>query len=145
MATIRMPVEGEDFLQFVKGAPGENPQFSYIPTFAHLLAAAAAAGAGQEPPIGDPEFLEKPLPIAIDIFRNQKLYDILLILVLAKTGDPAVAADQNRVAQVVEELACAGFRSMQEIYAESTPHFWLDSWENHLVDSVESAESTESR
>lgn len=137
MANIRMPVDGEDFFQFVKGVPGENLSQSFFPTYAHLLASAAAVGFYQEPPAGNIEYREKqPLPIAIDIFRNQDLYDVLLLLVTVNTKDPKSAKDPDHVCRTIETLSCAGFRAMQSLYDESGPHFWLDSWEDLILKSV---------
>jgi hypothetical protein len=137
MATIRMPVDGENFFQFVKGVPGENPELSYFPTYAHLIASAAAIGLNQDDPIDTVEFVQKqPNPIALDIFRNQGLFDILLLLSISRTKDTKVARNPELVSQIIEGLACAGFRAMHEMYDEGGIHFWLDGWEDRIVEQV---------
>jgi hypothetical protein len=137
MATIRMPVDGEDFFQFVKGVPGENPKLSYFPTYAHLIASAAAIGFHQDDPIDTIEFVQKqPNPIALDIFRNQGLFDILLLLSISKLKDTKVAKDPELVTQITERLACAGFRAMHDMYDNDGAHFWLDGWEDRIVKQV---------
>lgn len=129
-----MPVGGEDFFQFVKGAPQENQQLSYFPTYAHLVSCAAMVGLGEEPLLGEPVLLDRdPRPIPLEIFENQNLLEPLLLAAIVSKSDATIARDKDAVARLVERLASSGFVRMQQIYEESGPQFWLDRWEDLVV------------
>ncbi|MBE3144915.1 MAG: hypothetical protein IMZ61_13520 [Planctomycetes bacterium] len=63
-----------------------------------------------------------PDPIAIEIFKNQELYDPILLLVLAKTGSYLIIDDDEKVPKIIEGYASAGFRYLTRVLEDQTEH-----------------------
>ena len=140
MANVRMPVHGEAFFEFVRGGGlGERSDVSYFPTYAHLLCTAAAFGLHKGEYDESPELKEKdPLPIPLETFKSQDLYNMFLILGIAHTDDPAIAKEEAALCRLVEGLASAGFRLMGEMYRDggSKPNFWLKDWQDAVLEAA---------
>jgi len=138
MASVRMPVDGENFLQFVVGTSGERKDLSYIPTFAHLICTAAAYGLSHGEYVDDPECkLKQPDPVALDIFKNRNLDEVLLVLAINHTEDTAIANDPDALCRVIEGLAAGGFLRMVELLQEGgSAHSWLDDWEDAVLSAA---------
>lgn len=122
MPTIRLPQTLEPMLSFCRKAAAPLPNACFD-TYADLICFATACG------FRDLKGLH-PVPLraaskhisAIDlaIFKNQKLFPILLLICLAFDGRDDVARDEERLCQVIEGYAEEGGRVLANALDRST-------------------------
>ncbi len=136
MATIRMPSNGDLFFHFVKGAPEERSDLSYFPTMRTFWPLLRLSGK-HSPRSRSRVTSERRNPVRLiwPVFRNQGLYETLLALAIANTGDESICTNDERLCFLVEALARAGFREMAHRY-EACGHdqYWLSEWEKLVLE-----------
>lgn len=86
-------------------------------TYASLITFAAARGfqyarevPGAAPGDGapPPPFLDAPAPVSYEVFRNQRLRPILLLIAIAHHGNARIASDADAVCRLIEDYAALG-------------------------------------
>ena len=127
---IRIPESATNFLPFVKGSHKEALGYSFYPNYAHLLVAAAAYGRYLGEYSKDPEFKERdPLPIAIEIFKSQNLWELCTVMALDHLKNVEVVEDPPSICRVVEGLADSGFEGMGELLEfAGGPEGFKEAW-----------------
>ena len=139
---ISMPAEGQTFFPFCRNAPDFEKRFEIFPSYAHLIAIAAAVGLESAGFDEKPELLtSQPQPIAFEIFRNQHLDGLLLAYSIAWRKSEDVAKDDSLLFRTVEGLAAAGFREMKALYLEAGNQrgSFPDIWQEFVMEKAKSA------
>lgn len=116
MSQIRLPRTLGPFLRLCR-PHADKLQVPVFETYAHLIVFAAARGfqyaravpeslprAGAPPP----PFLDQPAAISYDIFRNQRLRPVLLMMAIAHSGHTAIASDSDAICRLAEAYAALG-------------------------------------
>jgi dnd system-associated protein 4 len=123
MATIQIPESAETFLNYCKpwASARDDACFSNyaeMVLFAASLGYKISNGQRRKPPIN---FLKQPNPIDLMVFKNQGLFPAMLLICLATTKSHAIARQEERIVELIESFADAGFKELSEILRESTP------------------------
>lgn len=136
MASIPFPASAQPFLEYVKGdrnSPGE----SIFPTYAHLMAFAAAYGAlsGEfTKPSGN---LQNPNPIDLAIFERQGLINALRIIVLSHSGGVDNLEDENEIVKIVQGYTNGGFRILERVLEVNGPYNLAEEFGRILNQQIE--------
>lgn len=115
MAVIRVPEEAKPLLPLCRKhdlAPAEQDSPTCFDTYADLLVFAAAYGfaeLGGRPPVRKKsDFLERPNPIDLSIFKTDRRYPQLLLIALATAKDQNVVRNEDDICRVTEDYAAVG-------------------------------------
>ena len=124
MPSIRLPQSVEPLLPFCRRmtttAPLPNACFE---TYADLVCFAAACGfeelnGGRPAPLRAPSNQVSTIDLAI--FKNLKLFPVLLLMCLAFDGKDDVARDEERLCQLIEAYAEEGGTMLSKALEHST-------------------------
>ena len=128
MAHIRMPQSARPLLQFCR-SHNAKLEDAFFPSFAQMIIFAASLGWQRDEFDEAVAFCEKdPYPITLETFKSLGLYDPILIMTLARTENFEVAKNDNEIATIIEGLASAGFRYMDQIYVKCEGYEFLQQW-----------------
>jgi dnd system-associated protein 4 len=115
MPVIRVPIEAKPLLRLCRKhelGPSEQPGPQCFETYADLMVFAAAYGFselnGHAPIRKKSEFLERPNPIDLSVFKNDRRYPQLLLIALATSKDQNVVRDEELICHLVEDYASVG-------------------------------------
>ncbi len=115
MAVIRVPVEAKPLLPLCRKhdlGPSEQAGPQCFETYADLMVFAAAYGFSElngKPPVRKKsEFLERPNPIDLSIFKNDRRFPQMLLIALATSRDQNVVRDEETICRLVEDFAAVG-------------------------------------
>lgn len=130
MAQVRVPKSAVKMLAIRLKDPAATPTRSdsdaFFPTNAHMVMFAASVGFEEKRFDKKPEFFKNnPDPIDLGIFQRQDLYQMIQCLGIAKEKTHEVANDENRLAEILEGYASAGFEIMTKWYEEAGSHTFL--------------------
>jgi len=126
-----MPDNGKTFFAFCRSAAEFDSSYEIFPTYAHLIAIAAAVGLEAKSFEHSPKLLStQPNPIPLDTFRSQQLDTLLLAIAMAWLKSDEPIADESVFCETVQGLAAGGFEEMKRHYEElgnqrsAFPEFW---------------------
>jgi hypothetical protein len=122
MPSIRLPQSLEPVLPFCRKVTQPQPNACFD-TYADLVGFAAACGfyhSNDRRPVPLREPSKLIFPIDLAIFKNQRLFPMLLMMCLAFDGKDDVARDEERLCQLIEAYAEDGGRVMAAALERST-------------------------
>lgn len=114
MAVIRVPEEAKPLLPLCRKhecTPAEQAGQPCFETYADLLVFAASCGFAEmegRVPNRKSRFLDRPNPIDLGIFKNDKRYPQILMIALAISKDQNVVRDEETICRLIEDLAALG-------------------------------------
>lgn len=115
MPVIRVPVEAKPLLSLCRKhelGPSELAGPQCFETYADLMVFAAAYGfselRGHAPIRKKSDFLERPNPIDLSVFKNDRRYPQLLLIALATSKEKDVVRDEELICHLVEDYASVG-------------------------------------
>lgn len=115
MPVIRVPIEAKPLLALCRKhelAPSEMAGPQCFETYADLIVFAAAYGfaelSGRPPSRKKQVFLERPNPIDLNLFKNDRRYPQLLLIALATSRDTNVVREEELICHLVEDFAAIG-------------------------------------
>jgi hypothetical protein len=114
MAAIHVPQEAQSLLALCRKhecGPTEQAGPSCFETYADLIVFAASYGFAElngRAPNRKTKFLERPNPIDLGVFKNDKRYPQLLLMALATSKDRNVVRDEETICRLVEDFASVG-------------------------------------
>lgn len=121
MATIRIPSTAEPLLPYCRNAATcrEDACFS---NFAEMLVFAASLGFKRHPgkPPEPKAFLSQPYPVDLNIFKNQQLFSLILLIGLATAESHAIAQDEEKLCRMLEAYADVGLGELVRLLRENT-------------------------
>lgn len=126
MTQIRVPRAADELIQFVRGQK-KDTQEEIFDTFAHLVCFGACLGLERDEKDLHPEFLDRPGPIDVQVFKNNGLYEFLEVVVLASEGRHELLQDDNEgeFVKIVEGYASGGLRTLARLHGEFPSAFFL--------------------
>jgi hypothetical protein len=71
----------------------------------------------------------------LSVFRNAELFPIILLICLAAAESPAIAKDEDSMADLIESYADLGFKELSHILKESTPSDFIFTLARMVADS----------
>ena len=122
MPSIHVPKSAEPLLCFSRKAqePADNACFD---NNAEMVLFAASLGykisEGRKPK-GQVESTKKLGSIDLDIFKNQGLFQNVLLIALATEKSQEIIRDEDRICRLIEGFADRGFSEMKEILDKAT-------------------------
>jgi hypothetical protein len=133
MAVIRVPEEAKPLLPLCRKhecGPTEQAGPPCFETYADLIVFAASYGFAEmngRAPNRKSKFLERPNPIDLGIFKNDKRYPQILMIALAISKDQNVVRDEETICRLIEDLAALGCNQIANLLnqSSSTPSFLL--------------------
>lgn len=115
MAVIRVPKEAQSLLPLCRRherSPNEPEAPACFETYADLIVFAASYGFAEmdgRPPKRQTQFLDRPYPIDLAIFKNDgRRYPQILLIALATSRDRDVVRDEETVCHLIEDFASLG-------------------------------------
>jgi dnd system-associated protein 4 len=115
MAVIRVPKEAQSLLPLCRRhdrTPTEPEAPACFETYADLIVFAASYGFAEmegRPPKRRSQFLDRPNPIDLAIFKNDgRRYPQILLIALATSRDRDVVRDEETVCHLIEDFASLG-------------------------------------
>jgi dnd system-associated protein 4 len=114
MAVIRVPEEAKTLLPLCRKhecGPTEQAGPPCFETYADLIVFAASYGFAEmngRAPNRKSKFLERPNPIDLGIFKNDKRYPQILMIALATSKDQNVVRDEETICNLIEDFAALG-------------------------------------
>lgn len=132
MPTIRIPQAAQPFLPLCRrhdALRGESPERPCFETYADLMVFVASLGfaeMGGSPPMNRKEtpFLDRPNPIDLAIFKNDRRYPQLLLIALAASGDRNVVRDEDLICKLTEDFAIVGCERLKRLVDQGSPGSW---------------------
>ena len=119
MARVRVPLNAESLLTFMIKDVRPSPE-ALFPTYANLIVFAASVGFDAKKFDRAPSFMKaNPEPIDVEVFRNRGLYSFLQMLTIAHEEGHDTTSNDDRMAEVIEGYASAGFGIMKKWYDET--------------------------
>jgi dnd system-associated protein 4 len=124
MAVIRVPEEAKPLLSLCRKhecGPTEQAGLPCFETYADLIVFAASYGFAEmngRAPNRKSKFLERPNPIDLGIFKNDKRYPQILMIALAISKDQNVVRDEETICRLIEDLAAHGLQRMHSELAK---------------------------
>jgi dnd system-associated protein 4 len=124
MAVIRVPEEAKPLLPLCRKhecGPTEQAGPPCFETYADLLVFAASCGFAEmngRAPNRKSKFLERPNPIDLGIFKNDKRYPQILLIALAISKDQNVVREEETICKLIEDLAAHGLQRMHSELAK---------------------------
>jgi dnd system-associated protein 4 len=121
MAVIRVPEEAKPLLPLCRKhecGPTEQAGPPCFETYADLIVFAASYGFAEmngRAPNRKSKFLERPNPIDLGIFKNDKRYPQILMIALAISKDQNVVRDEETICRLIEDLSAHG---LQRLHSE---------------------------
>jgi dnd system-associated protein 4 len=135
MAVIRVPQEAKPLLPLCRKhdlAPGEERLTPCFDTYADLIVFAAAYGFAEmngRPPVRKKmEFLERPNPIDLGIFKSENRYPQILLIALGTSKDQNVVRDEELICRLIEDFAAVGLQRLHggvAVKSHAAPHLAL--------------------
>jgi hypothetical protein len=120
MAVIRVPEEAKPLLPLCRKhdcGPTEQAGPPCFETYADLIVFAASYGFAElngRAPDRKSKFLERPNPIDLGIFKNDKRYPQILMIALATSKDQNVVRDEEIICRLVEDFSAVGCTSLSK-------------------------------
>jgi hypothetical protein len=114
MAAIHVPQEAQSLLALCRKhecGPTEQAGPACFETYADLIVFAASFGFAElngRAPNRKTKFLERPNPIDLGVFKNDKRYPQLLLIALATSKDRNVVRDEETICRLIEDFASVG-------------------------------------
>lgn len=115
MAAIRVPREAQTLLPLCRRhdrSPIEPAAPACFETYADLIVFAASYGFAEmqgRPPKRQSQFLDRPNPIDLAIFKNDgRRYPQLLMIALATSQDRDIVRDEDTICHLIEDFASLG-------------------------------------
>lgn len=114
MAAIHVPQEAQPLLALCRKhecGPTEQAGPMCFETYADLIVFAASYGFAEmngRVPNRKTKFLERPNPIDLGVFKNDKRYPQLLLIGLATSKDQNVVRDEETICRLIEDFASLG-------------------------------------
>lgn len=114
MAVIRVPEEAKSLLPLCRKhecGPTDQVGPPCFETYADLIVFTASYGFAEmngKAPSRKSKFLDRPNPIELGIFKNDKRYPQILMIALAISKDQNVVRDEETICRLVEDLAALG-------------------------------------
>jgi hypothetical protein len=118
MAVIRVPEEAKPLLHLCRKhecGPTEQAGPPCFETYADLIVFAASYGFAEmngKAPNRKSKFLDRPNPIELGIFKNDKRYPQILMIALATSRDQAVVRDEEIICRLIEDFTSVGCNRM---------------------------------
>lgn len=144
MATIRMPSNGVDLLQFCSRHSEPHSQACFE-TYAHLVVAAAALGfriTGGSSSATCKSFLKHPGSIDMAIFRSQGLMPQMMSMGITCLEDPNSVTNEDVLARLIEDLAAEGLNEMNTILTKEGPAAFPWNFAEWIVSNLEQSGPT---
>ncbi len=115
MAAIRVPREAQTLLPLCRRhdrSPTEPAAPACFETYADLIVFAASYGFAEmegRPPKRQSQFLDRPNPIDLAIFKNDgRRYPQMLMIALATSRDRDIVRDEDTICHLIEDFASLG-------------------------------------
>lgn len=128
MATIRIPEEAGPFLPLCRTRdPLPTPAVEEVVCFdsyADLMVFAASWGFSDlngKLPLRSTTFLDRPNPVDLQIFKNDRRYPPILLIALAASGDQEVVRDEESICRIIEDFAAVGFSRLRNLTNSNIP------------------------
>jgi dnd system-associated protein 4 len=143
MATIRIPQEASHLLPLCRSHSGDThdrPEQICFETYADLMVFAAALGyeeMGGKLPMRETRFLDRPNPIDLQTFKNDRRYPPILLIALAASKDRAVVRDEDLLCKIAEDFAAVGCERLKKAVDRGVPGGWHLAIAKRLANSVE--------
>lgn len=121
MPFIHVPQEAQSLLTLCRKhecGPTEQSGPPCFETYADLIVFAASYGFSEmngRLPKRKSAFLERPNPIDLGVFKNDKRYPQLLMIVLACSKDRNVVRDEETLCRLIEDFASIGCSGLSRI------------------------------
>jgi hypothetical protein len=122
MSQVRVPKSAEVILPFCRPWHDRHGSACFD-SYADMVVFAAGLGfskVGKNRPQGVSDFLDQPYPISIDVFKNQHLYPVLLLLSFAVIESSQIARDEKRICGILEDYAEVGFLALKKLLSDTT-------------------------
>jgi dnd system-associated protein 4 len=141
MATIRIPQDATPFLPLCRSHSGDSHDRTEqvcFETYADLMVFAAALGyeeMGGKLPMRETRFLDRPNPIDLQTFKNDRRYPPILLIALAASKDRAVVRDEDLLCKITEDFAAVGCERLKKTVDRGVPGGWHLAIAKRLTDS----------
>jgi dnd system-associated protein 4 len=126
MAVIRVPEDAKPLLRLCRKhdlAPTETEGPSCFDTYADLMVFAASYGfaemGGKPPQRKKSEFLERPNPIDLSIFKTDKRFPQILLIALATSRDQNIVRDEDLICKLIEDYAAVGCQNITRMLGKN--------------------------
>lgn len=130
MASIRLPENAEPILRFCRSSKSQrafndDESENYLfATYAELITFAASLGFHRRNGVAPDKvtrFCSKVDAVSLDVFRNNDMLTVLLVIGLAVDKGHSIAKDEGRLCSIIEGFAHEGLLHLCSLLERSTP------------------------